>query len=85
MGVSKNNLTLITSTQCYWVMKLEYDELTFLVCFYRIAYMINENSVQFNIVSKNLGAERMAFFLNEAAQDIRAILESENTSAKAKL
>ncbi|KAK4631404.1 Carnitine O-acetyltransferase, mitochondrial [Fulvia fulva] len=42
-----------------------------------IAYMINENSVQFNIVSKNLGAERMAFFLNEAAQDIRAVMEAE--------
>jgi len=50
-----------------------------------MAYMINENSVQFNIVSKSLGAERMAFFLNEAAQDIRAILESEGTSAKARL
>lgn len=36
--------------------------------------MINENSVQFNIVCKNLGAERMAFFLNEAAQDIRDLL-----------
>lgn len=50
-----------------------------------MAYMINENSVQFNIVSKNLGAERMAFFLNEAAQDIRAVLESEGTSVKARL
>ncbi|EMC96637.1 hypothetical protein BAUCODRAFT_34012 [Baudoinia panamericana UAMH 10762] len=39
-----------------------------------MAYMINENSVQFNIVSKNLGCERMAFFLNEAAGDIRDIM-----------
>ncbi|KAK5175587.1 Carnitine O-acetyltransferase mitochondrial [Saxophila tyrrhenica] len=39
-----------------------------------MAYMINENSIQFNIVSKNLGAERMAFFLNEAAGDIRDIM-----------
>ena len=29
-----------------------------------IAYMINENSIQFNIVSKNLGCERMAFYLS---------------------
>ncbi|KAF2860508.1 carnitine O-acetyltransferase [Piedraia hortae CBS 480.64] len=39
-----------------------------------IAYMINENSVQFNIVSRNLGAERMAFYLNEAAGDIRDLM-----------
>ena len=39
-----------------------------------IAYMINENSIQFNIVSKNLGCERMAFYLNEAAGDIRDIM-----------
>ena len=51
-----------------------------------IAYMINENSVQFNIVSKNLGAERMAFFLNEAAQDIRAVMEAqESEKPKARL
>ena len=36
--------------------------------------MINENSIQFNVVSKNLGSERMAFFLNEAAGDIRDIM-----------
>ena len=46
----------------------------------RMAYMINENSIQFNIVSKNLGCERMAFFLNEAAGDIRDIMQSEGTS-----
>lgn len=40
----------------------------------RIAYMINENSIQFNIVSKGLGCERMAFFLNEAAGDIRDLM-----------
>lgn len=39
-----------------------------------MAYMINENSIQFNIVCRNLGAERMAFFLNEAAGDIRDIM-----------
>lgn len=39
-----------------------------------IAYMINENNLQFNVVSKNLGAERFAFFLNEAASDIRDLL-----------
>ncbi|KPI40817.1 Carnitine O-acetyltransferase, mitochondrial [Cyphellophora attinorum] len=39
-----------------------------------IAYMINENSIQFNIVSKQLGCERMSFYLNEAAGDIRDML-----------
>lgn len=51
---------------------------------YRMAYMINENSIQFNIVSKNLGAERMAFYLNEAAGDIRDIMIAEHAE-KAKL
>ncbi len=31
-------------------------------------------SIQFNIVSKGLGCERMSFFLNEAAGDIRDVL-----------
>ncbi|KAK1071308.1 Carnitine O-acetyltransferase mitochondrial [Friedmanniomyces endolithicus] len=39
-----------------------------------MAYMINENSLQFNIVSKNLGCERMAFYVNEAAGHIRDIM-----------
>ena len=46
--------------------------------------MINENSVQFNIVSKSLGCERMAFFLNEAAGDIRDVMMPE-LETKAKL
>ncbi|KAK2742819.1 Carnitine O-acetyltransferase mitochondrial [Myotisia sp. PD_48] len=39
-----------------------------------IAYMINENSLQFNIVCKKLGAERMSFYLNEAACEVRDLL-----------
>ncbi|QIX00733.1 hypothetical protein AMS68_006250 [Peltaster fructicola] len=39
-----------------------------------LAYMINENSIQFNVVSKNLGCEKMAFYLNEAAGDIRDLM-----------
>lgn len=39
-----------------------------------IAYMINEESIQFNVVSKGLGVQKMSFFLNEAAGDIRAML-----------
>ncbi|PGH23492.1 hypothetical protein AJ80_02446 [Polytolypa hystricis UAMH7299] len=39
-----------------------------------IAYMINENSLQFNIVCKRLGAERMSFYLNEAACEVRDLL-----------
>ncbi|WPG97867.1 Hypothetical protein R9X50_00064900 [Acrodontium crateriforme] len=49
-----------------------------------MAYMINENSLQFNIVCKNLGAERMAFYLNEAAGDMRDIMMGE-LQTKAKL
>ncbi|KAJ9607140.1 Carnitine O-acetyltransferase mitochondrial [Cladophialophora chaetospira] len=50
-----------------------------------IAYMINENSIQFNIVSKKLGCERMSFYLNEAAGDIRDMLFPSLEPAKAKL
>ncbi|MCJ1378679.1 Carnitine O-acetyltransferase mitochondrial [Xylographa soralifera] len=50
-----------------------------------IAYMINENSIQFNIVSKGLGSERMSFYLNEAAGDIRDILFPTLEAPKAKL
>ena len=49
-----------------------------------IAYMVNSDSIQFNIVSKNLGCERMAFFLNEAACDIRDMMYAA-TESKAKL
>jgi len=47
--------------------------------------MINENSLQFNIVSKNLGCERMAFYLNEAAGHIRDIMMPTLEAPKAKL
>ncbi|GAM40303.1 carnitine acetyl-CoA transferase [Talaromyces pinophilus] len=50
-----------------------------------IAYMINENSINFNIVSKKLGSDRMSFYLNEAAGDIRDLLLSTLEPAKAKL
>ncbi|OAP58209.1 hypothetical protein AYL99_07299 [Fonsecaea erecta] len=50
-----------------------------------IAYMINENSLQFNIVSKKLGCERMSFYLNEAANDIRDMLLPSMETPKAKL
>ncbi|KAJ5081856.1 Carnitine O-acetyltransferase [Penicillium alfredii] len=39
-----------------------------------IAYMINENSLNFNIVCKRLGAHRMSYFLNEAATELRDLL-----------
>ena len=55
-----------------------------LTCYNSMAYMINENSIQFNIVRKNLGCERMAFFLNEAAGDIRDVMMP-TISNKAKL
>ncbi|MCJ1478115.1 Carnitine O-acetyltransferase mitochondrial [Lambiella insularis] len=50
-----------------------------------IAYMINENSIQFNIVSKGLGSERMSFYLNEAAGDLRDLLLPTLEAPKAKL
>ncbi|KAL9079270.1 MAG: hypothetical protein Q9157_001841 [Trypethelium eluteriae] len=50
-----------------------------------IAYMINENSIQFNIVSKKLGSDRMAFYIAEAAGDMRDIMLSTLEEPKAKL
>ncbi|KAK2044041.1 choline/Carnitine O-acyltransferase [Colletotrichum somersetense] len=50
-----------------------------------IAYMINENSINFNVVSKGLGSQRMSFFLNEAAGDMRDLLTPTIKAAKAKL
>ena len=51
---------------------------------YGIAYMINENNLQFNIVSKKQGCERMQFYLADAANDMRELMESE-LETKAKL
>lgn len=39
-----------------------------------IAYMINENSLQFNIVSKKLGSERMSHYINEAAEEMKELM-----------
>ncbi|KAH7375746.1 carnitine O-acetyltransferase [Plectosphaerella cucumerina] len=50
-----------------------------------IAYMINENSINFNVVSKGLNSPRMSFYLNEAAGDIRDLLLPTIESPKAKL
>ncbi|KFH41410.1 Carnitine O-acetyltransferase-like protein [Hapsidospora chrysogenum ATCC 11550] len=50
-----------------------------------IAYMINENSLNFNIVSKGLGSDRMSYYLNEAAGDMRDLLIPTLEAPKAKL
>ncbi|KAH6688083.1 carnitine O-acetyltransferase [Plectosphaerella plurivora] len=50
-----------------------------------IAYMINENSINFNIVSKGLNSPRMSFYLNEAAGDVRDLLLPTIEAPKAKL
>ncbi|KAI0023067.1 acyltransferase ChoActase/COT/CPT [Xylariomycetidae sp. FL0641] len=50
-----------------------------------IAYMINENSINFNIVSKGLGSQKMSHYLNEAAGDIRDLLMPTLEPPKAKL
>ena len=42
-------------------------------------------SIQFNIVSKGLGSERMSFYLNEAAGDLRDLLMPTTEQPKAKL
>lgn len=50
-----------------------------------IAYMINENSIQFNVCSKGLGSDKMSFYLNEAAGDIRDLMVPTLEAPKAKL
>ncbi|KAF2472973.1 acyltransferase ChoActase/COT/CPT [Lindgomyces ingoldianus] len=50
-----------------------------------IAYMINENSIQFNVCSKGLGSDKMSFYLNEAAGDIRDLMLPTLEAPKAKL
>lgn len=43
------------------------------------------NSFNFNVVSKGLGSQKMSFYLNEAAGDIRDLLMPTLEPAKAKL
>ncbi|KAI1756955.1 acyltransferase ChoActase/COT/CPT [Xylaria castorea] len=50
-----------------------------------IAYMINENSLNFNIVSKGLGSQKMSHYINEAAGDIRDLLLPTLDAPKSKL
>ncbi|KAF5101807.1 hypothetical protein D0Z00_000669 [Geotrichum galactomycetum] len=42
-----------------------------------LAYMINENSIQVNVVSKKLGVERMKYYLEEAADDLAEVFSTE--------
>ncbi|KAI1203961.1 acyltransferase ChoActase/COT/CPT [Nemania serpens] len=50
-----------------------------------IAYMINENSLNFNIVSKGLGSQRMSYYIAEAAGDLRELLLPTLEAPKSKL
>ncbi|KAL2261708.1 hypothetical protein VTK26DRAFT_3530 [Humicola hyalothermophila] len=50
-----------------------------------IAYMINENSINFNIVSKGLGSDKMSFYLNEAAGEMRDMMMPTLEAPKAKI
>lgn len=50
-----------------------------------IAYMINSNSINFNVVSRHLGCDKMQHYLREAADDMREVLETELDAPKAKL
>lgn len=48
-----------------------------------LAYMINENSIQVNVVSKKLGVERLRYCLEEAADELREVFSTElDTKAK---
>lgn len=49
-----------------------------------LAYMINENSIQVNVVSKKLGVDRLRYCLEEAAEDMAQVFSAELAS-KAKL
>ena len=46
---------------------------------------VRVNSLAFNIVSKGLGSQRMSFYLNEAAGDIRDLLLPTLEAPKSKL
>ncbi|KXJ95398.1 putative carnitine O-acetyltransferase precursor [Microdochium bolleyi] len=50
-----------------------------------IAYMINENSINFNVVSKGLGSAKMSYYLNDAASEMRDLLTPTLEAPKAKL
>lgn len=50
-----------------------------------IAYMINNNSINFNVVSRHLGCDKMQHYLREAADEMREVLETELAAPKAKL
>ena len=50
-----------------------------------LAYMINEDSINVNIVSRNQGCDKMQHYLREAADDMRDILSTELAPPKAKL
>lgn len=43
------------------------------------------NSINFNIVSKGIGSQKMSFYLNEAAGDMRDLLMPTLEAPKAKL
>jgi len=51
---------------------------------YGIAYMINEDSINFNVVSKHLDNHRMHFYLKDAADEMRVMFQTEMLE-KAKL
>ncbi|KAI1177448.1 acyltransferase ChoActase/COT/CPT [Nemania sp. FL0916] len=50
-----------------------------------IAYMINENSLSFNIVSKRLGSQKLSHYIEEAANEMRDLLLPTLEAPKAKL
>lgn len=46
-----------------------------------VAHIINEGWLSFNVVSKFLGSERLGYFLGQAADDMREVMEAERASS----
>jgi carnitine O-acetyltransferase len=51
----------------------------------RSSILIQPDSINFNIVSKGLGSQKMSYYLNEAAGDLRDMLLPSLEAPKAKL
>ncbi len=70
-------MVLSSSTDAYFIHGLDPYE--------RCSELIMNYSIQFNIVSKGLGSDRMSFWLNEALNEVRDLLLPTVEGPKAKL
>lgn len=53
--------------------------------FFKVNHADSYHSINFNVVSKGLGSERMSYYLNEAAGEMRDLLVPTLEPPKAKL